>query len=162
MFDASARDTVTGVSLNDCLYVGPSLTPNVGDVLCRFRRHQVAVVADISKAFLNIGLQEQDADVQSFLWDANWTRRHMKVGRVLFGISSSPFLLAATIRQHLSQYQPPSETAIQLQGQLYVDDFLGGADTEEAWNRFVEARNVLAQAGMPLTKCASSSKVVFD
>ena len=162
VFDASARD-LSGVSLNDCLHVGPSLTPNICDVLCRFRRNKVAVVADISKAFLNIELQEQDADVQRLLWDVNGVRRHMKVGRVLFGISSSPFLLNATIRHHLSQYQPPSETVVQLQEQLFVDDFLGGSDTEEgAWKLFVEARDVLAKAGMPLTKCASSSKVVFD
>ena len=162
VFDASARE-VGGVSLNDCLHVGPSLTPNICDVLSRFRRHQVAVVADISKAFLNIELQEEDADVQRLLWDVNGVRRHMKVGRVLFGINSSPFLLNATIRHHLSLYQPPSEAVIQLQDQLYVDDFLGGSDTEEgAWDLFTQARDVLAEAGMPLTKCASNSKVVFD
>ena len=162
VFDASARD-IRGVSLNDCLHVGPSLTPNICDVLSRFRRHKVAAVADISKAFLNIELQEEDADVQRLLWDVSGVRRHMKVGRVLFGINSSPFLLNATIRHHLLQYQPPSETVVQLQDQLYVDDFLGGSDSEEgAWGLFVEARDVLAKAGMPLTKCASSSKVVFD
>ena len=120
-------------------------------------------MADISKAFLNIELQDQDADVQRFLWDVNGMRRHMKVGRVLFGVNSSPFLLNATIRHHLSRYQPPSEAVMQLQDQLFVDDFLGGADTEEAaWDLFSQAREVLAEAGMPLTKCVSNSRVVFD
>ena len=162
VFDASAHGA-GGPSLNDCLHVGPALTPNICDVLCRFRRHQVAVVADISKAFLNIELQEQDADVQRFLWDVNGMRRHMKVGRVLFGINSSPFLLNATVKHHLAQYQPQSEAVIQLKDQLYVDDFLGGSETVEgAWDLFVQARDVLAKAGMPLTKCTSNSRVVFD
>ena len=63
VFDASARD-LSGVSFNDCLHVGPSLTPNICDVLSRFR---LTKVADISKMLLNIELQEEDADVRRLL-----------------------------------------------------------------------------------------------
>ena len=46
---------------------------------------------------------------------------------------------------------------------MYVDDLLSGADTEEeACALFAEARDVLGQAGMTLTKLSSNSSVVLD
>ncbi len=54
MYDASCKDRKSGVSLNDCLHVGPALTPLIFDVLLRFRCNSVDLVGDIEKAFLNI------------------------------------------------------------------------------------------------------------
>ena len=54
-------------SLNDCLNVGPALSPKIFDILVRFRQYRAAVVADIEKAFLNIGVEEIDRDVLRFL-----------------------------------------------------------------------------------------------
>jgi hypothetical protein len=47
-------------SLNDCLESGPNLNPTVMEVLLRFRRWPVALSADITKAFLQILLREED------------------------------------------------------------------------------------------------------
>ena len=57
-----------GVALNDCLYVGPPLAESIFDVLLRFRVYQVALTGDIEKAFLMVGMAEQDRDVLRFLW----------------------------------------------------------------------------------------------
>jgi hypothetical protein len=65
VYDASARSN--GPSLNDCLYVGPSLLPLLFDILLRFRLHRIALVADIEKAFLNISISEEDRDFLRFL-----------------------------------------------------------------------------------------------
>ena len=54
--------------MNDCLYTGPSLTPDMLDILIIFRLHPVAVVADIEKAFLMVSVRENDRDVLRFLW----------------------------------------------------------------------------------------------
>ncbi len=48
VFDASAQ-TTTGYSLNDTLLVGPTLYPDLIDILLRFRSYPVAITADISK-----------------------------------------------------------------------------------------------------------------
>ena len=45
VFDASAKST-TGVSLNDCLLVGPTVHSSLIDVLLRFRLHRIAITTD--------------------------------------------------------------------------------------------------------------------
>lgn len=55
-------------SLNDCLYRGPVLLPELAGLLLRFRLPAVPVLADIEKAFLMIDLHEPDREVAKFLW----------------------------------------------------------------------------------------------
>ncbi|XP_065065262.1 uncharacterized protein LOC135691349 isoform X2 [Rhopilema esculentum] len=62
VFDASSKDKKQGTSLNDCLHVGPSLTPLIFDILLRFRENKVALVGDIEKAFLSIEVDAADRD----------------------------------------------------------------------------------------------------
>ena len=59
VFDASAK-TTSGVSLNDCLTIGPALFPNITDILIRFRTYAVALTSDISKRYRAVELCEQD------------------------------------------------------------------------------------------------------
>ena len=66
VYDASCKERTSGVSLNDCLHVGPSLTPMIFDVLLRFRVSPLAIVSDIEKAFLNIGIHPEDRDSLRF------------------------------------------------------------------------------------------------
>lgn len=62
VYDASAKEGGKGVSLNDCLHIGPALTPHLYDVLVRFREKRVAIVGDIEKAFLNVEIARKDRD----------------------------------------------------------------------------------------------------
>ena len=55
-------------SLNNCLEAGEYRYTDLFGTLIRFRLHNVAVVADIEKAFLNIKIQEDDRDALRFLW----------------------------------------------------------------------------------------------
>lgn len=57
MFDASSHEEGSP-SLNDCLLTGPNLNPDLMSVLIKFRLHEVAYMADIKKAFLQISLSE--------------------------------------------------------------------------------------------------------
>jgi hypothetical protein len=108
VYDASAR--TTGPSLNDCLHVGPKLHTKIFDILLRFRVHRIAIIADIEKAFLMISVAKEDRDVMRFLWykDVHGDQldlMELRFARVVFGVSSSPFLLNATIRHHLESYE---------------------------------------------------------
>ena len=68
VYDASSKEGMNGISLNDCLHTGPSLNPLVFDILVRFRENRVALVGDIEKAFLNISVDVNDRDCLRFLW----------------------------------------------------------------------------------------------
>ena len=138
VFDASAEGPKC-VSLNDCLEAGPNLIPSLVEILIRFRRWPVAIVADIKKAFLQISVRPQDCDVHRFLWDTDRGLRVMRILRVPFGNCSSPFMLNATIKHHLAQFKQ-SKVVSELQGYLYVDDWLSGANSE------LEAKSMMNEA----------------
>ena len=161
VFDASAHG-YNGISLNECMETGPNLLPNLVDIILRFRRWYFAITADITKAFLQINVREQDRDVHRFLWGNAGQHRVMRFVRVPFGNKCSPFLLNATIKHHLNQF-PESQVVKELKDNFYVDDWLSGADTDgEACDMMVEARDIMKQAGMSLTKWGSNSKFVCE
>ena len=109
VYDASAR--LNGPSLNDCLYTGPKFNQKILDILLRFRSHRLAITADIEKVFLMILMAEKDRDVLRFLWFKNVFHDQPEVmvlrfTRVVFSITSSPFLLNATIKHHVKRFAP--------------------------------------------------------
>ena len=56
VYDASAKSHKSAVALNNCLEAGPWLNPLLFDILLRFRKRRVAIVADIEKACLRARL----------------------------------------------------------------------------------------------------------
>ena len=93
MFDASAK-TSSALSLNDTLLVGPTLHPNLDEILLRFRTYRVALTGDISKMFREVQLAEQDRHLHRFLWRAQPSDEicDYQMNRVTFGVASSPHL----------------------------------------------------------------------
>ncbi|XP_013390867.1 uncharacterized protein LOC106159196 [Lingula anatina] len=161
VFDASSKG-YNGISLNDCLEAGPSLIPNLIEILIRFRRWPVAVCADIIKAFLQIQVKPEDRDVHRFLWNDMGTVKTMRFTRVPFGNKCSPFLLNATVKHHLSQY-PTSHVVDELNQNLYVDDLISGCDDEiEACAFIREADSIMQQASMKFSKWVSNSDTVGE
>lgn len=66
VFDASAN--VKGYpSLNQCLEKGPNLIELIPTVLLRFRENDIAVIADIRKAFLQIEINKKYRDFLPFI-----------------------------------------------------------------------------------------------
>ena len=72
VYDALAR--ADGPSLNDCLCTGLKFGQNIMDIVLQFRVHNIALAADIEKAFLMISVSETDRDVLRFLWVDDVTR----------------------------------------------------------------------------------------
>ena len=156
VFDGSSK-TKSSLSLNDCLEVGPCLLPDLVSVLLRFRRWPVAVVADISKAFLQVGVAEADRDALRFLREGlDGSMEHWRFRRVPFGLCCSPFLLNATIRVHLEK--EGTDESFKILSDLYVDDLVSGCDTvEEACTFASESIRLLRKAGMSLEKWRSNA-----
>ncbi|KAG1927518.1 hypothetical protein F2P79_024188 [Pimephales promelas] len=160
VFDASSHEV--GVpSLNDCLLTGPNLNPDLLGILIKFRLNEIAFTADIEKAFLQISLAETDRDAVRFLWftalpheDAGERLRVLRMTRVVFGVSPSPFLLAATVRRHLKEYEHQFPEVVRIiRESLYVDDLISSAsDVENAFHITTGAKEIMSAAGMNLCK----------
>ena len=71
VFDASAK--LNGSSLNNCLYVGPSMSPLLRNILLWFHIHKTALTANIEKAFLNISIVPEHCDFLQFMRPADPT-----------------------------------------------------------------------------------------
>ncbi|GBM04185.1 hypothetical protein AVEN_242418-1, partial [Araneus ventricosus] len=134
VFDGSAKERNTP-SINDCLEKGPNLVELIPCLMNRFRVGKYGVIADIKKAFLQIGLQERDRPYLRFLWKDRGREGNIKIlqhKRVVFGISSSPFLLGATLELHLKNAPDHlKETAQQLMRSFYVDNCVFSVNTKK-------------------------------
>ena len=168
VFDASAR-APNGPSLNDCLLKGPSFNQLIFDLLLRFRQYKVALVADLEKAFLMVAVEEADRDVLRFLWvnDVSEDKPEpvtYRFTRVVFGVSSSPFVLNTTIRFHLEKYlQSNTNLIIRLLRSTYVDDIISGGDSEEeVLEMHAESRRIFHEGGFNLRKFLTNSAVVRE
>ena len=167
VYDASAKTKRENKSLNECLYRGPVMLNDLCCLLMRFRLHRIAIVADIEKAFLQIGLQPNQRDVTRFLWLKDSDQSRVESGniqdhrfcRVPFGLISSPFLLVATIESHLESYE--SEVATKLKNDIYVDNVITGADyVESAIQVYREAKSIFKEASMNIREWISSNAEV--
>ena len=80
----------------------------------------------------------------------------MRFTRVVFGLTSSPFLLNGTIKIHVSKYLPvPHYTDVvkKLILNLYVDDSTNSFDTvETAMEFYKKAKSCLKEASLDLRK----------
>ena len=163
VYDASAKTSPSALCLNDCLYTGPNLIQNLSSILIKFRKHKVAFVTDIEKAFLQIVLHQNDRDATRFLWlkDINKSFdddniQTFRFRRVLFGAAPSPFLLNATLQHHL--HSKRDWIAEDLSEVLYMDNVVSGTSTDtKAKEYYIKSRNYLKEAGMNLRQWTTNS-----
>ena len=125
----------------------------------------IAIVGDIEKAFLSVGLQTADRDVTRFLRlkDTRTTNLEnntqiYRFCRIPFGVISSPFLLSTTIKYHLQQRD--TLIAKLLLRDTYVDNVITGVNSlEEAKLLYTEAKKLFNSASMNLREWASNSQL---
>ena len=162
VYDASAK--TNSPSLNDCLYTGPKFGQNIMDIIIRFRVHRVALTGDIEKAFLMISVTPQDRKVIRFLWVDDVLKdvpsvQTYRFTRVIFGVSSSSFMLNATIKHHLEQYNKTCPQFVQsFLRSVYVDDVSFGADDDDnAYELYTKSKRILRKGGFNLRKFVTNS-----
>ena len=128
------------------------------DVLLRFRLNRIAILADIKKAFLNVEVFKDHQDFLRFLW-YDFESKDPKLVvyrflRVVFGLTSSPFLLNGTIKHHLEKYMLSDMKLVsKLLEDFYVDDLVSGVPNIEEGQVFrARAMEVMDEAGLELRK----------
>ena len=166
VYDCSCRETPDSYSLNDCLMNIPPNLNDIAAILLRFRLNEFAVTTDIEKAFLNVGLEEEDRDVTRFFWfnnptDVTGQLVNYRFKSVLFGATCSPFILNAVLIKHLKE--SASTLTERLTKDLYVDDIISSFPTEnEVINFHNKTRPLFAKAGFNLRSWASNSDILEE
>ena len=142
--------TVASTHLNDCLLAGPPFLNDMCMILLRFRTFPYGLSADIEKAFLHVGLDDNDRDFTRFLWlsdpmNPESVFNTFRFKTVLFGSTSSPFLLNATLRCHLQNYD--QAVAHDIKNNIYVDNVISGCENEtDTVQYYNEAQSIMQNA----------------
>ena len=78
----------------------------------------------------------------------------------MFGLSSSPFLLNATIKHHIGQYEQCDLSFTQkFLESIYVDDLTSGdGDVDRTFELYVKSKLRLKEAGFNLRKFVTNSE----
>lgn len=169
VFDASSHEP-NAPSLNEALEMGPNLLPEILAILLRFRLHPIAIVSDIREAFLQLVLDEKDRDLTRFLWynviedsEGNYFTGNevttYRFTRLPFGLTCSPFLLSAALREHADRHKMRFPIAAPLiDSNTYMDDFAAGGESENhVIALYYELTALMKLLSFPLAKWASNS-----
>lgn len=160
VFDASCPG-INGASLNDDLLVGPTLQPELRHIIMRWRRHPIALVADIVKMYRQVKVSHDDADYQRLIWrDSPESEiQHFRLLRVTFGTSSAPYLAVRCLQQlaYDEGHNFPSVSERVLKD-FYVDDLMTGCENVSEGKEIHKSMNLmLSRGGFQLQKWSSSS-----
>ncbi|XP_063955602.1 uncharacterized protein LOC135154201 [Lytechinus pictus] len=166
VFDCSAK--YGGTCLNDHLLKGPDMINSLVGVLCRFRKHNVAVLCDVEKMFFQFRVAEDDRDLLRFLWfqdnDINKEPVDYRMNVHLFGAASSPGCANYGLKylaRHCSNEFPLASRFVERS--FYVDDGLVSVSSEEEAIQLAnEARQLCSKGGLRLHKFVSNSKAVLE
>ena len=153
VFDASLHKKGKS-SLNDMMLKGGIMTPHILEVCLRLRILQYLLTADISKAFMRLGLRESDRNYTLFYVRKDWkdAGSPVQVWRfksVLFGATSSPFLLNCTVRDILEKHNYPEAL------EVFVDNlFTTLNDKSNILQAVTRLTEIFHEVGMPLHEFA--------
>lgn len=134
-------------------------------MLASFWKNPVGITADIKKAFLMVGIQEDHRDFPRFLWLRNPDCVKPEIvqyrfTQLVFGFHPSPAILGTTILHHLQLHkQSDPEIAQLLEQSLYVDNLLTGeSDKERGLSVYKRCKKVMSSGGFNLRKWRSNSR----
>ena len=118
------------------------------------------LLGDKEKAFLQVGIKQEDRDAFRFLFKVNGQEEYFRFTQVPFGAEASPFILGATLQHHYDQ-EPKGvgETVQTLRDNTYVDNLMKTGQGLGEMERFKsEATQILEQARFPVHKWESNHR----
>ena len=165
VFDASLHKKGKAC-LNDMMLKGSQLTPHILTTNLRLRLLEYLMSADVSKAYMRMVLRPGDRNYTCFFARKNWKDPDSPIviyrfKSVIFGASSSPFMLNCTVKDILEQNKFDKKLEVFVDN-LFVmlesnSDILPAAD---------QILNIFNAAAMPLhefaSNCPEANKVFKD
>lgn len=165
VFDGSCK-TSSGRSLNDVQLIGPRLQDDLAALVMRFRRHKVALTADITKMYRQICVHEDDRDYQRILWrgETDAEVQEWQLTTVTYGMAASPFLAVRALQQLAKDEQQSFPRAARVVlSDFYVDDLITGCDSsEDAVGLQRELADLLSRGGFELRKWSSNCEQTLN
>ncbi|XP_018364596.1 PREDICTED: uncharacterized protein LOC108762191 [Trachymyrmex cornetzi] len=165
VFDASCKSS-TGISLNDCLRVGPTIQQDLFSIILRLRQHRYAMSADIAKMYRQVKVIDEHTHLQRILWRWNEDEpiRTFRLKTVTYGLACSSFLAIRCLQEIASQHQKECpEASRAILNDFYVDDLLTGASTVKELKQLRQSTTkILNSAGFELRKWRSNIPEISD
>ncbi|XP_043474409.1 uncharacterized protein LOC122506354 [Leptopilina heterotoma] len=145
--------------------VGPTIQNDVFAHMIRFRAYKFVLTGDLEKMYRQFRIRKEDRKFQRIFW-----RRDIKnieifeLNTVTFRISSSSFLATRALQQladdEIDRYPEAAKT---LKEEVYVDDFITGADTiEKGIEKREEIINLLKLGGLNIRQWASNDPQLLE
>ena len=141
--------------LNSQLETGINLLADLPTLLRRFRAHKTGLTADISKAYHQLVVREEDRDYLRMLWFRNGELVTLRLARIPFGTCLAPFQLFATLFKHLTTHE--HNDAKSLNDVLYNDNVVTSVKDNEL-DYALNAVAILGDGGFTLRKFSTNSK----
>ena len=162
VFDFSAK--FKGRCLNDELIQGPNLANLMIGVIIRFRKEEIAYMADIEAMYHQVKVPEDQRSLLRFLlWpdgDLNSEPVDHEMCVHAFGAISSGSCANYALKKAADEGEKVfgSEAADAIRRHFYVDDHLKSAESvKKAQEIFLATREICAAKGFNLTKFVSNS-----
>ncbi|XP_055910400.1 uncharacterized protein LOC129944760 [Eupeodes corollae] len=160
VYDASCC-TDMGISLNDIQMLGEKLQRDLHETVMRFRRHRIAICADIKKMFNQVRLNEEQWDLQRIFWRENKNDSLCEywLTVVTFGLTSSAHLAVRSVMQAAIEAQDNlPKAAMAIRNDFYMDDCVTGEINEtKAIALAKDMYRILKGAGFELCQWKSNS-----
>lgn len=163
VFNGSSH-TTSGVSLNECLHVGPKLQTDLNAVILRWRTHVIAFAADIEKMYRQILVHSDDCNFRRILWSTTDTPEEYQLCTVTYGLACAPYLALRVIQQLTTDEGNKFPLAADiLRTEIYVDDIPSGTDMLHlARLKVTQLTNLLKVGGFRLQKWASNDETILS
>lgn len=155
VFDGSCL-TNKGIPLDDAQFIGPKLQRNLHEIIMRFRRHKIAISADIAKMYRQIGIVPEQWNLQRIFFRKSPSEplKEYCLVVVTYGLASSSCLSVKCMNEGAEKYVLEfSEAVNAIKNDFYMDDCTTGmSDEEKAIKLARDIQHVLEQSGFDLTK----------
>jgi hypothetical protein len=152
-------------STNDWLLKGPNVILLIPTTLTHIRAKNQFMVTDISKAFFQIQLSEEDRKLLVFLWlvkqpGGSYLHKFYRFEKMPLGISCSPFVLNTALRklfrEHAEKYPEDKPLMQEFEDCAYLDEVaITREEDQETVGKTQKLKNVVADAFFRVTKFKS-------
>ena len=163
VFNCSLKTRKELPSLNEAAYTGIDLMGSILKLLFYFRTNKYAMISDIKQAFLMVKLaREYDKNRFCFFWRRGNRLVTYRYKTIVFGYTSSPFILNYVMKYHAQSY-PDDKCKQVLENNFYVDNLVvTGNDLNEMRDLYSLSYLRMKEGGFTLRSWNSNSIELRD